>query len=125
MKPVAAKILKSGRFGGARGFVVFIAALGFLLQSFITQTHIHSGAFETGGIFQTTGQSQAPEKAPVDKSSCPFCQAIVHAGAFVTPAPVLVYQSFVWVKTVPYVFLASTVSGEVSHDWRSRAPPRI
>jgi hypothetical protein len=124
MKPVAAKTLKIGRFGSARGFVVFIAAFGLLLQSFITQTHIHSGALDTGGIFRTTGHSQAPAKVPVDRSSCPFCQAIVHAGTFVTPVPPLVYQPFVWIKTVPYIFLASAVPGEVSYDWRSRAPPR-
>jgi hypothetical protein len=124
MKRVAAKSLTMKRSAGARGLVVLIAALGLLLQSFITQTHIHSGTFETGIIFHSD-QPSSPAKNPLDKAgSCPFCQAIVHAGAFVTPVAPLVYLSSAWVKTTFLSFIATPTTSVVSHGWRSRAPPR-
>lgn len=124
MKRVAAKSLNMRRSAGARGLIVFIAALGLLLQSFITQTHIHSGTFETGVIFHGD-HSSTPVKNPLDKAgACPFCQAIVHAGAFVTPVAPLVYISSTWVKTTFLAFIATPTTNVVSHSWRSRAPPR-
>jgi hypothetical protein len=123
MERLAALSGETRRSGAARRFVVFVAALGLLLQSYVTQTHIHSAVSEAGGIFHTTGHT--PAKAPLNKAvGCPLCQAIAQAGAFVAPSAPLIYLSFEWFRAAPSGFAAATASRDVTYDWRSRAPPR-
>jgi hypothetical protein len=111
---------------GARGLVVFVAAIGLLLQSYLTQTHIHFGSYEIGGVLQAVAHKPVPAQGPLDKAAaCPFCQAIVYAGVFAAPSAPLVYLSFGWVRMARLAFAASPVSSDVAHDWRSRAPPRF
>jgi hypothetical protein len=115
------------RTGPARRLVVLVAMLAFALQSFVTQTHIHADPQGIGHTLQIADrQSPSHSKAPVDQSraDCPFCQAIVHAGAFVSPSAPLLSLPFVWIQTVVLVFTASTASRAIAHDWQSRAPPR-
>jgi hypothetical protein len=127
---MTAAAVKSGNIrhsGSARRIVVFIAMLAFALQSFVTQTHIHGEPRGISGVFKIAAhQSPAQSKAPFDNSraDCPFCQAIIHAGAFVTPAAPLLYLPFVWIGTVALVFTAPAAFDADAHDWKSRAPPR-
>jgi hypothetical protein len=112
------------RASPSRRFVVFVAALAFALQAYITQTHNHD-ALQGGGIVKiATGQ--APGKtAPHDRrADCPFCQAMIHAGAFVASAVPSLLLPFVWVQTTTPVFAPRLVAGALAHDWQSRAPPR-
>ncbi|HEY5312673.1 MAG TPA: hypothetical protein VIK18_09135, partial [Pirellulales bacterium] len=70
---------------------MFVAALGFLLQSYVTQTHIHVFPAGSAGASHITSPLAARGESPIDKpADCPFCQAILHAGLFVaSPAPLL------------------------------------
>jgi hypothetical protein len=123
-----AELLEIQRASTARRFVVFIAAFAFVLQSYIAQTHIHDGSPAFGGAIKiATGQSPAPGNAPIDRSrtECPFCQAVIHVGVFVTSAPPLLALPFAMVETVALVVAPRPVSGATAHDWRSRAPPRL
>jgi hypothetical protein len=108
----------------ARRILVFVAVLAFALQSYIAQTHIHDVVF--GGAAKITN-TQSPVKAPLHDSQgdCPFCQAVLHAGAFVASATPSLLLPFVWVKTVALVFTARAASHTAAHDWQSRAPPRL
>jgi hypothetical protein len=125
MNPANVKSLKVNRLSGARGLVVFFAAIGLLLQSYLTQTHIHFGSHETGGVFRTASHKPAPLQGPLDKASaCPLCQAIVHAGVFTAPSAPVISLSFRWVKAARLAFAGLPAPGDIAHDWRSRAPPR-
>jgi hypothetical protein len=127
MTAAAAESLEIRRLSPARRFVVFIAVLAFALQSYITQTHIHDEQQSFAGIVKiTTSQSPAHGKTPLDKpADCAFCQAVIHAGAFVASATPLLLLPFVWVETVALVFTARAACDAAAHDWQSRAPPRL
>jgi hypothetical protein len=102
-----------------------IAVIGLLLQSYVTQTHIHFGAQEAGAFSHTSSHAPAPVQGPLDKAAgCPFCQAIVHAGVFVAASAPPVFPSFLWIGTALLVFARPPASSDTSHGWRSRAPPR-
>jgi hypothetical protein len=108
----------------ARRMLVFVAILTFALQSYVAQTHIHDAAF--GGAAKIT-HTQSPVKAPAhdSQSDCPFCQAVLHAGAFIASATPSLFLPFVWVRTVALVLTARAASHTAAHDWQSRAPPRL
>ena len=127
MTAAAAQTLGIRRASPARRFVVFIAALAFALQSYITQTHIHDASQGLGGAVKIAAtQSPAQGKAPLHdgRTDCPFCQAVIHAGAFVAAATPLLYLPFTLVETVALIFTARATSDAAAHDWQSRAPPR-
>jgi hypothetical protein len=111
------------RTGLAPRFVVFATALAFLLQCLVTQIHIHSEPAD-GAVKLSTALSAAQGKAPLDHSQrdCPFCQATVHAGAFLMPATMalLLTQASVFIAD----FVAPRPTGAATaHSWQSRAPP--
>lgn len=110
----------------ARRIVVFIALVAFALQSFVTQTHIHHDAQLAGGILKSIATPLPVHgKAPLDgQTDCPFCQAVVHAGAFVVSAVPVLYSPFVWVKTAFLILTAPKSLHATTHNWQSRAPPR-
>src|SRR5665213_3415901 len=83
----------------ARPAFTFFFLLTFLLQGFATQTHIHLPANSGIGVPAVVGgaselvkasssQQREHERAPAKDSSdtCPLCQQILIAGAFVSPA---------------------------------------
>lgn len=116
------------RLSLARRFVVFIAAFGFVLQSYIAQTHFH-GVFQgrdaSAGI--ALSHAPSPDKSPFNHGStdCPLCQAVIHAGAFVAPVAPVLLLPFTWINAAAIVFAASATSATSAHDWQSRAPPRF
>src|SRR5579872_6259130 len=64
--------------------IACLLLITFTLQSYITQTHIHSTS--TVAIAKTLPGSHG--NAPVDDGplDCPFCQAVAHDGPFFLPA---------------------------------------
>jgi hypothetical protein len=123
----AARAEHSGvrRIDPARRLIVFIAALAFALQSYITQTHIHEAS--RGLVKVTDTRAPAQSRTPIDRhlANCPICQAVVHAGAFVAPTNLLLHLPFLMVKAVMPAFTALAASIAAAHDWQSRAPPRF
>jgi hypothetical protein len=128
MTAAVAESPEKRRLSPARRFVVYIALFTFALQSYVTQTHIHDASQGFGGIAKIAAtQSPAPGKAPFhhNKADCPLCQAVVHAGFFVSPATPLLHLPFTLVETVAPVFTLAVASNATAHDWQSRAPPRL
>lgn len=106
--------------------IIWIVLLAFMLQSFITQTHIHVAFGDQMALAATVTNAPAHKNAPAENGSaeCPFCQAIVHAGAFYAPsAPSLVLPISRAKTAVPF-FIVETIGRVSSHLWHSRAPPR-
>ncbi len=124
MAAVTAVRLRRWRVNSAPRFAVLLTALAFLLQCLVTQMHIH-GAPLGDAVKVSAIQSQAPGKAPADDHSqrdCPFCQAIAHAGAFLTPtASPLVLSTAATCAAVFLTVRSAAVSA--AHSWQSRAPP--
>ena len=111
-----------GRAGG-RGWRVIAALLllTFTLQSYITQTHIHTSTPGAVSRTLTGSQDQAPgDGNPVD---CPFCQAVAHDGPFFLPAAPILILSAIWVALVPSLLDENAQAGASAHAWQSRAPP--
>ena len=121
-----------------RGFLLLVAT-AFLLQGYITQTHIHRTA-ELAGFGSLTfdaGKSDGKAAAPGerggqrgrlpandDPAKCPLCQAVGYAGQFVWPAAIafiLPVQAASLVAASAPVFAAPQLD---SHNWQGRAPPR-
>lgn len=104
--------------------MTWILLLAFSLQSFITETHLHP--FAAAGS-ELALQAPIQGHAPFDQgqANCPFCQAVVHAGAFFAPASPNVYRPN-WTAGIA-VF--SAVRGvrilAGAHSWNSRAPPQL
>lgn len=128
MTGAAADIARVRLLSPARRFIVFVAALAFVLQSYITQTHIHDRMPGSGDNVKTAAEQLSVHgKIPADHQSadCPFCQAVIHSGAFVTPVAKAVQLPLVWIKTVTLAFTARADSKSATPDWQSRAPPRF
>jgi hypothetical protein len=110
--------------GSASRFVVFVTALAFAFQCYLTQTHIH-GMLQGDAVKIAAALSSTPDKTPLDhsRSDCPVCQAVVHAGAFLAPVvlPVLVLS---WTEHAAPFVAARIVVADSTHFWQSRAPPR-
>lgn len=128
MKAATARYSGLRRTGLASPFVVFVTALAFLLQSFITQTHVHGDAADHADQAsahisgQISGQFSASQgDIPFEQSQCPFCQAIVHAGAFLMPSSL---PSLLPVATVSVALsFVMRAASAAAHNWQSRAPP--
>jgi hypothetical protein len=106
--------------------LVFVTALAFVLQSFIAQTHIHTSPQGLGDIVKSvTTLSHSQGKKPADDNArdCPFCQAVVHAGAFVAPTPPLLVLPGLSEAISQAVKLGAVIS-LAAHNWQSRAPPQ-
>ncbi|MBO9602116.1 MAG: hypothetical protein J7496_06375 [Novosphingobium sp.] len=101
------------------GFAVLVA---FLLQSFVTATHVHNPAPVASGIAAAHGSTH--QRVPTEPASnCPICHAVAQSGHFLTPAPVMFAaagSAALWLYLA--AFRAPAESGR-SHAWHSRAPP--
>ena len=109
------------RLALAPRLVVLLTALAFLLQCLVTQIHIHT---EPLGDAVKLSASPAQGKAPLDHSQrdCPFCQATVHAGAFLVPAMPRLALGALSIIAVMFLAMRATVTA-TAHNWQSRAPP--
>ncbi|HEY2067923.1 MAG TPA: hypothetical protein VGG48_00075 [Rhizomicrobium sp.] len=100
--------------------------LGFTLQSYVTQTHIHVGNFAvTAGFVTSNGAAGKSNPFDDEATNCLFCQEMLHAGQFVMPgAPVLALPTQ-FVSVVPTDLALPLFVGAIAHGWQGRAPPRV
>lgn len=102
--------------------IACLLLISFTLQSYITQTHIHSTS--TAAIAKILVGSH--DKAPIDDGplDCPFCQAVAHDGPFFLPATALLLLAVMGVELAAPPFGARKNAYVPAHNWQSRAPPR-
>jgi hypothetical protein len=105
--------------------IVFLLTLAFALQSYLTQTHIHWTSQTSSRTCVSACVASSPHRSSPfgEAADCPFCQAIVHAGAFFAPAILAIVLPCLRVESpVPAMreFMLRTAS--VRHG-QSRAPP--
>jgi len=122
MAAAAAGYRGTWRRGSASRFLVFFTALAFVLQSFVAQTHFHA---ESPDSIVKIALSHGQGKTPADNSArdCPLCQAVVHAGALLTPAPPLLVPPLSSATVLQFV-VSRAVASLSAHNWQSRAPPQ-
>jgi hypothetical protein len=112
----------------ASRFAVFVVAFAFAMQSYIAQTHIHAEQQSVGGIAKIVSTELASHsKTPLNgnRVDCPLCQAVTHAGAFVSPTALILHLPFIWSEGIALVDAARAATDASAHDWQSRAPPRL
>jgi len=134
-----------GRKGGAlalaapsrRLLLTLFCLLAFSLQSYIAQTHIHTPGTTDPGISALVS-SHGPVSADVkkqgdhkkipandDSANCPLCQAVLHAGAFLTPALLVLLMPDARAAIGPVLVVVPHREGAPSHAWHSRGPPQL
>lgn len=93
----------------------------FSLQSYITQTHIHSAT--PAAVIKIFNHSHG--KTPLDDNpmDCPFCQAVAHDGPFHLPTVPLLILSISFVELAAPSLRLHRLSEAFAHIWQSRAPP--
>lgn len=106
----------------ARFIVALIALFTFTLQTYVVQTHIHTAAFETGGMGSLNHPSPLGSKSNQD--DCPICQAFAMAGNAVAPALIVLALALAFADAAPFFALRSTAGPLLARSWQSRAPPR-
>jgi hypothetical protein len=120
-----------------RQLVLFVSLIAFLLQGYVTQTHMHGLGFRAesgvaGFLIKLasgdeagpgTGKSHDPSKS--DPARCLYCQAMGNAGAFVTPTALALLLPVENASIIRLHYLLHSSFETASHDWRGRAPPRI
>jgi hypothetical protein len=118
---------------------LLLVGTAFLLQSYVTQTHIHPLApastanrlvsFDSDGAVKAgkpdRGTPSRDRPAPNDDpAKCPLCQAVGHAGNYVWPHAAVFILPQVPAAIVPIAVALLRIPQAQSHDWRGRAPPR-
>jgi hypothetical protein len=114
-------------YAARRSALVFAVLAAFLLQSFLTATHVHVEAGSVAGtikVGQSTAEQPVHRRAPaVPDTNCPICHAVAQSGHFLAPAPIVFVSAAsaaIWLYAA--AFRSSVLTGR-SHAWRSRAPP--
>ena len=104
-----------------------VAALAFVLQSLILQTHIHDGALEIDGIASVAAFATKPAHgtSPIDSGplDCAVCHLIAHAGVFFTIASSILIPPVKWAELAAPSIVIRAVTAVAILSWRSRAPP--
>jgi hypothetical protein len=121
---------------GQRALVLSVA-VAFLLQSLVTQTHIHGAAIpedlgfgsllaKIAAADEVGDVAKSPKQTPAhdDSARCPLCQAAQSAGAFVAPGALVLILPWQNVSFVPLFVGAGAYFDTPSHSWRGRAPPK-
>lgn len=111
---------------GARLWLTLLVVLGFAVQSYSVQTHIHPLAPSRVAAATTPGEKGAPAHrkapSPLDQG-CPLCQAVAHAGHTVLPDVVAVLAPTLSVLIITDERAAPVGTQPTRHGWQSRAPP--
>jgi hypothetical protein len=108
---------------GTRLLALF-ALLAFALQGLAIQTHLHGAPASTAHLVQASAPAGGDRRDPLDPATCALCQELAHAGAALTPAPILTVLPLDWTRTV-FIVPVSAAAGLAPHTgWQSRAPPR-
>ena len=106
-----------------RTVVLLTTLVAFAFQAYVTQTHIHH---QTDGFTTSASESGQKQKVPAkdDESSCLLCQAVAHAGQFISPSAIAF-----GVPALLLIFVAVQAHDiasvtQPSHSWYGRGPPR-
>jgi hypothetical protein len=138
------------RKGGAKALaapsrrllLTLFCLLAFSFQSYISQTHIHVPGTSDLGIsagFSVKSPVSTDSKASTSKlskntripangndtSNCPLCQAVLHAGLFLTPALLVLLLPDTQGAVGPAFIVSAHREGAPSHAWHSRGPPQL
>ena len=105
-----------------RALLVAFVLIAFGLNSYITQTHIHFHPEALHG--QILGGEHQKHPSDDDSKNCPFCQAMVSSGVFLTAVPPLLILPFKWVAAPALPILTARLIQTEFRAWRSRAPPQ-
>jgi hypothetical protein len=107
--------------------VAVLVLIAFNLQAYIAQSHIEGWQLRISDGLNLT--HSAPAKAPATghrgRLQCPFCLAVLHAGAFIGPAPLLWHAPSLWMHVVLTMLNLRQRRPALAHIWRSRAPPAL
>jgi hypothetical protein len=117
---------RRGKSHTAHVALTLAVALGFFVQAFIAQTHIHGAPPAIGDSTATLAwsNSHGDEGTPFDPfpaSADPVNQ--VYGGSYSAPGAVLLVQPALRIAHVIDVPEARISAFILSHAWRSRAPP--
>jgi len=107
-------------------FATWILIAAFAMQSYITQTHIHAFApAPTPSIAKVLIKNPVQGKTQDHDggTDCPFCQAVVHSGAFFAPASPPLPMPAQWAMVVAVSVIAIVQDARPAWIWQSRAPP--
>ena len=110
----------------ATRLVTLFALIVFAFQGYLVQTHIHGAPLSTPVQFSAPSATSAPagQSDPYNPASCPLCQEIVQAGAFVTPDIITLPLQLDWIVFLRPAALPDAITIAHSPGWQSRAPPR-
>lgn len=71
-----------------------------------------------------SGSPHNGKAPPENTADCPYCQAIIHAGAFFAPSAPALILPVTWAEILASAVVADAIGGSSSHPWQSRAPPQ-
>ena len=120
-----------------RLLLTLFCLLAFSFQSYIAQTHIHIPGTTDPGIsalvsvhapVSVNAKKQGEHKqlpANDDTANCPLCQAVLHAGIFLTPALLVLLLPDTRAAIGPVLIVVPHREGAPSHAWHSRGPPQL
>ena len=114
-------------------------AVAFVLQSYVTQTHIHFTAAIEQALAADVSQSVSTgarhvstwfgdrdrQPAKEDPARCPICQEILYAGYYVAPTAAVFLPPNLAVSTIAIVEGERAFVSAYSHNWQGRAPPAV
>ena len=101
----------------------------FGLQDYAVQTHIPERTEAVFSIEKAVAPAAIPvsgrhKNLPDKPDNCPLCQQL-YAGQYVAPAALAFFLSILTVSTIETVLGVTPHYDAVSHNWRSRGPPRL
>jgi hypothetical protein len=125
MKAAAYIRLKRRRWRVELRHVAVLVLIAFNLQAYIAQSHIEGWQLRVSdGLIQThSAPAKAPSTGHQGHLQCPLCLAVLHAGAFMGPAPLLWLTPSLWMHVALTMLNVQQRRPALAHIWRSRAPP--
>ena len=111
--------------------VAVLVLIAFNLQAYIAQTHFEGWQLRASdGLTQgLSTPARAPGHSPLSGHRghlrCPFCLAVLHAGAFIGPAPLQWLAPALCIQVVRIALDLRQHKPALAHIWRSRAPPTL
>ncbi|MDE2463055.1 MAG: hypothetical protein KGO02_05000 [Alphaproteobacteria bacterium] len=109
--------------------LALLVLLTFSFQAYIAQTHIDGWLLRAGDglshALSNSATTPSQSRAPLHRGhvNCPFCQAVLHAGAFVGPAPLVWLAPALAIKVITISLQVQQAHRDFAHIWQSRAPP--
>src|ERR1700742_1664569 len=112
-----------GPAAACRRLAMLFALLAFAFQAYVVQTHIHEQPTTSFLNSHLSAPAQPAPSDPLAPGNCALCQAILHAGAAITPdtTPLVLPLSGI-VTTLAIARLPSAALAPQT-GWQSRAPP--